>query len=209
MELARKDVKGARAFDKEDVMIKHGAAMGGSLAVVLALAAASASAVEDHDNGFYLGGGIGDFSADLNTGGDFENVHLDFKNQDANRILGGWRFNRYLSVQVDWTDFGRGSAGPPLLGLTADSDALTPAVIGTLPVGPVELFAKAGVMHYNVKIDDSTGRSFDDTGHDPLYGVGIGFTVVKRLNLNVEYERIHMAEFDNANAAWLNASWRF
>jgi len=188
-------------------MIKQGAAVGVSLA---ALALGSGPALADeHNTGFYLGAALGDFSADLDRPGNLPDAHLDFQNEDADRVFGGWRFNRYLAVQVDWTDFGRGSSGPPLLGISADSDALSPAVIGTLPVGPVELFGKAGVMHYNVRVDNASGRVLDDTGHDPVYGVGVGFTVLKRLNLNAEYERVHMAEFNNANAVWLNASWRF
>jgi len=86
---------------------------------------------------------------------------------------------------------------------------LTPSVIGTLPIGPVELFAKVGEAFYNVTANDNTGRLIDSSGHDPVYGVGVGVTIIKRLNISAEYERIKMSSFDNADAVWLNASWRF
>jgi hypothetical protein len=86
---------------------------------------------------------------------------------------------------------------------------LTPSVIGTLPIGPVELFAKLGEAFYNVTANDNTGRVIDSSGHNPVYGVGIGGTILKRLNLSAEYERIKMNSFDNADAVWLSASWRF
>ena len=48
-----------------------------------------------------------------------------------------------------------------------------------------------------------------DSGHDPVFGVGIGVTVAKHLNLRAEYERIEINDLDDANAVWLTAAWRF
>jgi hypothetical protein len=194
----------------EDVMIKQAAASA-SLAATLALCAAPAFAADDGDNheGFYLGAAIGDFNSNLDSPGDVPDVDLDFDNQDADRIFAGWRFNRFVAAQVDWTDFGRSRAAPNALGIRADSDGLTPSIVGTLPLGPVELFAKAGMMFYNVNVDSNAGRLVDDSGHDPVYGVGIGFTILKRLNLSAEYERIDIEPFNDANAVWLSANWRF
>ncbi len=190
-------------------MFKQGAIFG-VLASGLALCAAPAfAASDDIDTGFYLGAALGDFSADYHRPGDAQDTHLHFNRNDAERIFGGWRFSKYLSAQLDWTDFGRSQAAQNELGLTAKSDAWTPEVRGTLPLGPVELFAKVGEMFSNVTVNDNSGRLVDSSSHDPAYGVGIGFTVLKRLNLNAEYERIHFAQLDNADAVWVNASWRF
>jgi opacity protein-like surface antigen len=187
--------------------------MGVSLAAAaLALRAAPAFAqVDDNNNteGLYLGAAIGDFSSKLDSPDDADDVDLDFDDQDANRIFGGWRFNRFVAFQVDWTDFGRSNAASNTLGIRAESDGLTPAIVGTLPLGPVELFAKAGMMFYNVEVDSNAARLIDDSGEDPVYGVGIGFTVAERLNLRAEYERVDIETFDDANAVWLSANWRF
>jgi outer membrane autotransporter protein len=86
---------------------------------------------------------------------------------------------------------------------------LTPAIVGTLPIGPVELYAKAGLMFYNVEVNDDTDNLLDDSGSDPVYGVGIGFTFAERLNLRAEYERIDIEEFDEADAVWIGLNWRF
>jgi hypothetical protein len=191
-------------------MFKHGVGLGAALVGALSLAAAPAFAADvDHDTGFYLGAGLGDFSADLHKPGDVTDTHLTFNRNDAERIFGGWRFNPYVSVQLDWSDYGHSTAAASELGLTTKSDALTPSVIGTLPIGPVELFAKLGEAFYNVTANDNTSRLIDSSGHDPVYGVGLGVTIIKRLNLSAEYERIKMDSFDNADAVWLNASWRF
>ncbi len=191
-------------------MFKQGMVASAALVGALSLAATPAFAADDdHDSGFYLGAGLGDFSANLHRPGDVTDTHLTFNRNDATRVFGGWRFLPYLAVQVDWSDYGRSTAAASELGLTSKSDAITPSVIGTWPIGPVELFGKLGESFYNVTADNNTGRLIDSSGHDPLYGVGIGITVIKRLNLSAEYERIKMNSYANADAVWLNASWRF
>jgi hypothetical protein len=204
---------------KEDVMRRiQGTAIGASLATALALCAAPALAAdrylgdEGNPDGFYLGGSIGDFNANLHDPNQVDNIDLDFGHQDADRLSAGWRFNRFVAVQLDYTDFGESNAAPNQLGLRAGSTGWTPAIVGTLPLGPIELFAKAGVLFYNVDFNSDANnlQGFtSDSGHDSLYGAGIGVTVIKRLNLSAEYERIHMNQFDDADAVWLNASWRF
>jgi hypothetical protein len=192
-------------------MLKQGMAIGAALVGALSLAAAPAFAADgdDHDSGFYLGAALGDFSADLHRPGDVTSTHLHFNRNDTERLFAGWRFGPYISTQLDWSDYGRSQASASELGLTAKSDALTPSVIGTLPIGPVELFAKLGEAFYNVTANNNQGRFIDSSGHDPVYGVGVGVTVIKRLNLSAEYERVKMNSFDNADAVWLSASWRF
>ena len=54
---------------------------------------------------------------------------------------------------------------------------------------------------------DIDGR--DDDNEDFVYGVGIGLTLFERLHTRLEYEVIDIGEFDDANALWLSAAWRF
>jgi hypothetical protein len=173
--------------------------------------------IDENDNreGLYLGGAIGDFSANLDRPGDVDDVDLDFENQDADRLYIGWRFNPFVSAQLDYTDFGDGAAFTNLagVGVTAGTEGWTPSIVGTLPIGPVELYAKAGMIFYDVDVDLNSNNNFDETfhdsGNDPIYGVGIGVTVLEHLNLRAEYERVDIEEFDDANAVWLSANWRF
>jgi hypothetical protein len=198
------------------LMNRKGTAIAASLVAGLALSAGPAFAQDrgrDDNNteGFYLGVAIGDFSSQLDSPDLVDDIDLDFDNQDAERFFAGWRFNRFAAVQVDYTDFGRSNStvGPNAIGIEAESDGVTPAFVGTLPIGPIELYAKAGMMFYNVTIDDANGDSIDDDGNDPVYGVGIGYTFAKRLNLRAEYERVDIEELEDANAVWISASWRF
>jgi hypothetical protein len=49
----------------------------------------------------------------------------------------------------------------------------------------------------------------DQSDNDFVYSVGVGFTFVHRFNLQLEYEVLDISEFDDSDAYWLNASWRF
>ncbi len=191
-------------------MFKHGIAIGAALAGALSLAAMPAFAAdEDHDSGFYLGAALGDFSASYQKPGDVTSQHLTFNRNDATRIMGGWRFTPYVAVQLDWSDYGRSQAAVNQLGLTTKTTAWTPSVLGILPIGPVELFAKLGESFYNVDVNDNSGKLVTSSGNDVTYGVGVGVTIIKRLNLSASYERIKLNSFDRPDAVWLNASWRF
>ncbi len=81
--------------------------------------------------------------------------------------------------------------------------------IDSWPLGPVELFARAGFIFYDVEFSSDNSNFLDSSGRDPVYSAGIGFTFLQRLSLKPEYEEIEIDEFDEADAAWLTASWRF
>ena len=188
------------------------------LATSPALAADADSRHDDRNEanraGFYLGAGLGDFSTQIDDISNVDNANLSFDtSEDAFKLFAGWRFNRFFSVQVDQYDFNRSSVATNLLNVSTDTKGTAASVIGTLPVGPIELFARAGQIWYDVNFDvrgvNGNTTSVGSSGHDPVYSAGIGFTVAKRLNLKAEYERINISDFTDANAVWLSAAWRF
>jgi OOP family OmpA-OmpF porin len=169
----------------------------------------------DRDNnveGWYFGGGIGDFSGEIDDPDDVDDLDLDFDiDEDATKLFGGYRFNRFLSVQGDYYDFGESSSALGLLNVTADTKGFAPSVVGTLPLGPVELFARGGILFYDLEISFSTDpdQILDTSNEDPIYAAGIGFTVGERLNIKAEYEIVDIEELNEPEALWLHASWRF
>ncbi len=114
-----------------------------------------------------------------------------------------------MSAQFDYTQFGESNADLATGNITANTKGYTPSIVGTLPIGPVELFARAGLIFYNLKVHSDTSNFIDTSGHDPLYGAGIGVTIAKRVALRAEYERININDLRDANAVWLTAAWRF
>lgn len=179
----------------------------------LLLASSAALAQEDEHQGFYIGGGLGDFSSGVEEISDVDDADLDFDTDDnATRLYGGWRFNRFFAVQADRYDFGRSSAASGALSVSTDTKGFAPSVVGTLPLGPVELFARAGVVFYDLKLnvdDVNNDIALDESGEDLVYSAGIGFTIFDHLNLKAEYEAIEISELDDADAVWISANWRF
>ena len=171
---------------------------------------------DDRNNeGFYLGGGVGDFSSavdEINSLDDVDDVGIDFSDGDnATKLFAGWKFNQFFAVQGDFVDFGEssGAVSPSVRG-TSDVQGLSTSVVGTLPLGPIELFARVGMMFYEVDLNLTGGRFVDESGEDLVWGAGLGFDVLDdRLNLRLEYEEIDIPQLDEADALWLTAAWKF
>lgn len=190
-------------------------------ATLLALSGAwTAAAHADNEKGFYAGGGIGRFNAQIDDVDQTEDVIQSFDDDDAAwKLFAGYRFNPYISVEAAYVDFGdpsdefdaEGSSGDYSVSLSG----FAPYVIGTLPLGPVELFAKVGYYFYDVDVSfdfdelDEDIVDSEDSDQDFLYGVGVGATFFEHLHARLEYEKIDSSELDDADALWLSAAWRF
>ena len=164
--------------------------------------------------GLYIGGGIGDFSSsidEVNNLDQIDDAGIDFTDGDnATKLFAGWNFNRYFAVQGDYVDFGdqSGAVSPSVSG-TSRVKGFAPSIVGTLPVGPVELFGRIGMMFYNLDVNLNGGQLIDDSANDMVWSAGVGIDIADRLNLRLEYEQIDIPRFDQANAVWLNAAWKF
>lgn len=184
-----------------------------SFVLAAALLAAAPVLAQEGANteGFYLGAGLGDFSTDVDDIEDVDEADLDFDADDnASKVFAGWRFNRFFAVQFDFIDFERSTAARNELGVfSTRSEGFAPSVVGTLPLGPIELFARAGILWYDLEIDRDDTALVDDSSRDPIFGAGLGLTVAKRLNLRAEYEVVEIDGLDDSNAVWLTAAWRF
>ena len=193
-------------------------------AVLLAMAAGPALAQRndrrDDDRagrnlqGFYLGGGVGDFSSavdEINNLDDIDDVGIDFSDGDnATKVFAGWNFNRFFAVQGDFVDFGESSGVVSTSARgTSDVQGLAASIVGTRPIGPIELFGRVGIMFYDVDLNLTGGRVIDESGEDLVWSAGLGIDVLDRLNLRLEYEEIDIAELDEADALWLTAAWKF
>jgi opacity protein-like surface antigen len=188
-------------------------------ALVLGSGAAFA-APADNPSGFYVGAGWGKFNLDINSiedlGSSISSVAKS--DDDAWKIFAGYRVNPYLSFEAAYIDFGAPSDRFTATGSNGNYrvaiSGFAPYIIGTVPLGPVEIFAKAGYYYYdsNVRIDlDNPGPDIDSThsGNDFLWGGGLGVTVLDHLNLRAEYEAVDIDRAKNSDAIWLSAAWRF
>jgi len=204
-------------------------AISAAAAVAFALSAGTAVAqTDENDSGFYVGAGIGQFNVQIDDIDQTDEAIQKLDDSDNSwKAFIGWRLNKFLAAELAYIDFGSvgGTFGGTASGTTANGSSgnydvsisgFAPYVIGTLPLGPVELFGKVGYYFYDTKtsfnLDDPLSHDLADSStseEDLMYGVGLGVTFVQHLNVRLEYERIDAKNIDDADALWLSGSWRF
>lgn len=172
-------------------------------------------------SGPYIGAGWGRFDLRIDNLNDVGTaVHdITHSSDDAFKVAVGWRFLPYLALEGDYMNFG--SSRDTFLGTGSNGDyrlhvsGFAPFLVGTLPAGPVEIFAKAGYLYYdtNLRVDFNVPPGpVVESSHDRsdfIYGGGLGVTLIGHLNLNVEYDQIRLVNARDSNALWLSAAWRF
>ena len=143
------------------------------------------------DNGFYLGGSVGQANLKIDDLSDGIST-ADFDADDtAFKLIAGMRPLDWLGIEAAYVNFGEPE--DTVLGqkLKADGDGISAFAIGFLPTGPVDLFAKVGLISWDSKI----GGTFDDDGTDLAYGVGAQFRVLG-LSIRAEYEKYDISDVD-------------
>ena len=188
-------------------------------AVIAALAVAAtapAAYAQDEDAGFYLGGGVGQFNAQIDDVDEVDSTVDEWDEDDtAYKFFAGYRLNRFLAFELDYINLGEPS-GDVIPGFNVDAsvDGFAPYVVGTLPLGQwFEVYGRLGYFFYDATLgveDGLGGRAeFDEESEELVYGAGIGANIGERLNVRFEYERFDFENVDDADALWLTAAWRF
>lgn len=160
------------------------------------------------DNGFYLGGAVGQAGVDLED--EIEGSSFDYDASSTGfKVIAGWRFFDWLAVEGNYVDLGSGD--DEVFGETLETDVngVSVSAVGFLPVGPVDLFARVGVINWNAELSaPSLGLDVSDDGTDLAYGVGAQFRVWS-LSLRAEYERFDISDADTIDLVSLGLTWTF
>jgi hypothetical protein len=160
------------------------------------------------DNGIYLGGSVGQSSVqyDDSLGG----VNVDFDASATGfKAIAGWRFLDWLAVEGNYVDLGSGD--DRVLGERIESDVsgLSLSVVGFLPVGPIDLFARVGAINWEADLDaPGLGVSGSEDGTDLAYGIGAQFRIWS-LSLRGEYERFDISDADTVDMISVGVTWTF
>lgn len=183
--------------------------------VTLALALAAGPAIADEDQGAYWGAGVGQFNLEIDN---IQDLNTDsFDSDDTSlKIFYGWRFNPYFAAELAYIDFGGPEdtiqSGGVNVNLEVEISGFAPYLVGTLPLGIFELFAKVGYYVYDVELTASAqgaSASADTSDEDLVYGAGVGLVLFDHLNARLEYEIIDVSDVEDASALWLTGAWRF
>jgi hypothetical protein len=179
-------------------------------ALTLALIGTAAQAA---DNGVYLGAGVSQVRLD-DVGKDFNSGNLnDFKLDDTSwKLIGGFRPIDNFAVELNYYDLGNESRsfGGGTQTFEADGKAYAGYAVGFLPIGPVDLFAKGGLVRWesNATATGPLGFRFDDKGTEFGWGVGAQARLGS-LGGRLEYEHFDVDHTDGVEALSLSVFWTF
>jgi OOP family OmpA-OmpF porin len=174
-------------------------------ALLMGLTSVSSHAV---DNGIYLGAGIGQGGVQFDELVDGERIDFD-ANDTAYKLIAGWRFLDWLSVEANYVDLGSASDRIEGIDFETDVSGISLAALGFLPIGPVDLFAKVGAVNWDAEVSArGTGLNASDDGTDLMYGAGAQFRVWS-LSIRGEYEIFDVADADTVDMISLSVTWTF
>jgi len=190
-----------------------------TLALLGALTTVAGVAAAANPTGPYIGAGIGQFNLKLDDLSDVDEAVDSISNADDNswKILAGYRLAPFFAVEAAYINLGKPGDSFSAEGdngkYKVSIDGFAPAVLGILPIGPIEVFGKVGWYFYDVDVDLNfdAGDVVDgsDSGDDLMWGLGASIVVIEHLELRAEYEQFKIENAKDSNAFWLTAAWRF
>jgi hypothetical protein len=174
-------------------------------AAISALSVASCGVVSA-DTGLYLGAGIGQV-----TTRDFEDT--DFNQDDSGfKLFGGWRA-KFFGIEGGYRDLGE----PTELGEVMDAfgiDGLSVKTTGwdlyamlIAPIGPLEFFAKAGGVYWQVEANFAGLREERDGG-SAAWGLGAALRFGP-VSIRAEYESFEVDVLDKLDMYSIGAAFHF
>ncbi len=169
------------------------------LAAALLVASGSALAA---DNGIYIGGSVGKANLEIDNLAGIDEA--DFEGDDTGyKFIVGIRPLDWFGVEASYVNFGEAEDTVLGFSLEAEGDGISAFGVGFLAVGPVDLFAKGGLISWDSKV---TG--FDEDGTDLAYGVGAQFRVWS-ISVRAEYEIFDVDDVDDLSMISIGATFTF
>jgi len=171
---------------------------------MLAVAPLTATA----DGHLYVGGSIG--SASLSE--DFDGFDID-ADSTAFRLVAGWQFNDYFSLEGGYHNFGTFEqsfdAGGDRVDVNLEADGFLLGATGAIPLGgKFALYGRGGFFFWDgdAQINDVSQARPEDTN---LYiGAGIKFAISDRLSLLGDWTRYELDD-TRSNVASLGLTFSF
>ena len=179
-------------------------------ALAATLGSGSALAV---DNGIYVGASVGESSIESDLNPSLPNADFD-EGDTAYKLNVGWRILDWVAIEANYVDLGTPKdtlqdSDENDVELEFDADGINFSGLLFLPVGPVDLFARAGFISWDAKLSATgVGEIGSDDGMDFSYGAGAQFRVWS-LSLRAEYERFDISAADTVDMVSLGVMWTF
>ena len=193
------------------------------LAVAMAALASCAAHAQTWYMDFGIGGGtanghptrvIGTIPATNQTVTSFSYSPLT-GSDTAFTVRGGAKVLPYLAIEAMWARLGDYPfvtlTGNPFVLTTLDAraDSAGGALVGILPLSPVDLYARVGIARTQLRADQFVNGSqvnVNERFNEAYYGAGARWNVTQQLGVFAEYQRHDKLILD---AYFVGLQWRF
>jgi OOP family OmpA-OmpF porin len=144
----------------------------------------------------YVGGSVGEASVDLDLT-DVPDAGFRIEDEDfAFKAYFGLQLPGPFAFEVGYRDLGSISDDGGLFMTTSETDGIDASLLGKLPIGPVSLFARGGMIAWDTKVRLTDNGALpdleiSDDGTDPFWGVGISVEF-DRVGIRAEFERFEL-----------------
>jgi hypothetical protein len=155
------------------------------------------------DNGIYVGGSLGQANVEID---EIDGFPIDIDGDDTGfKVIAGIRPLDWLGIEANYVNFGEVEDN----GLEIDADGISAFAVGFLAAGPVDLFAKGGLISWDssIGLEGFSGERSDD-GTDFAYGVGAQFRVWS-LAVRAEYEIFDLDDVEELNMISVGLTFTF
>lgn len=176
--------------------------------ISLGLCTLSTFCIADNTRGFYAGAGL----AAVNT-----DEHSSFGSRDlwAAEIIGGYKYNSFLGLELRYG-----------VGVSAQSESIITTINNEDVIAEYDVLKVGGVstLYYRLESINETGRFYGLLGYSNLdlelagvnhsksdlsWGVGLGFFMTPKWNLNFEYRHIADIQKNKITAITASIDYRF
>ena len=182
---------------------------GGAGAVMLVAALLLLSAESKADSGFYLGGSVGTAGVEIDTGDPVNPILFD-EDDFAWKAFVGYNIDLPiidLGVEAGYVNLGGPSADVGGVQFAVDTDGFEAFGLLGFNLGPIGVFAKAGVIAWDAEFSID-GVAGSDDGTDPAYGIGAKIGLGS-LAFRLEYELFDIEDTEDVAMISAGVVWTF
>jgi OOP family OmpA-OmpF porin len=181
------------------------------LGLASAVAFAGPAAAQDRP-GFYVGGSLGQSEHADQCEGVGAGISCDDKDT-AWKVFGGYQFNRYVAVEVGYTNLGEATAAAGGVTVTDEATAFEVVAVGMYPIiDRLSVYGKLGL--FRGELDRSSNNPAVVTGSnsqtDITFGFGLRYDITSNIAVRGEWQTYReVGDITDVNVISIGALFRF
>ena len=178
------------------------------LTILISLTIGVISLQTQAQKGIYLGAGLGPSFINKNI---TDLTGEDLKINDNNlsyKFYAGWRLAKFIGIEGGFRNLGKVSKEISGMDIEAKTNGWDIEGVGFLPIGPFDIFGKAGAFFWNTEDKIDPDPTTYGKGTSFMFGLGAGFRL-GRLGFRAEWEMLDVSKDSQLSMLTAGISFKF